>query len=74
MEMLDLHPEWAVFRDVWRDFVYGQTSDPSVAWNKIDVFKINDDDDDADDDDDYDASRGDDDDDGYYTRFAHRVL
>ena len=22
MEVLGLHPEWAVFRDVWRDFIW----------------------------------------------------
>ena len=26
---LGLHPEWAVFRDVWRGLISGQTSDPS---------------------------------------------
>ena len=26
MEVLGLRPEWAVFRDMWRDS-YGQTSD-----------------------------------------------
>ena len=35
MRVLDLHAEWAVFRDRWRDFIwYGQTSNPSVAWRK----------------------------------------
>ena len=22
MEVFGLHPEWAVFRDVWRDFIW----------------------------------------------------
>ena len=26
---LGLHPEWAVFRDVWRGLISGQTSNPS---------------------------------------------
>ena len=36
MKVLGLQPEWAVFRDVWRDFIwaYGQTSNPSLAWKK----------------------------------------
>ena len=25
----DLHPEWAVFRDMWRGFISGGTSNPS---------------------------------------------
>ena len=29
MEVLGLHPEWAVFRDMWRDFI-GQASNPGV--------------------------------------------
>ena len=28
-DMLGLHPEWAVFRDVWRGLISGQTSNPS---------------------------------------------
>ena len=28
MVELGLHPEWAVFRDVWRSFISGKTSDP----------------------------------------------
>ena len=23
MKLLGLQPEWAIFRDVWRDFIYG---------------------------------------------------
>ena len=23
MKLLGLHPEWAMFRDMWRDFMYG---------------------------------------------------
>ena len=26
---LGLHPEWAVFRDMWRGFISGKTSNPS---------------------------------------------
>ena len=29
MEELGLHPEWVVFRDMWRDLISGKTSDPS---------------------------------------------
>ena len=29
MEELGLHPEWVVFRDMWRDLVSGKTSDTS---------------------------------------------
>ena len=29
-----LHPEWAVLREVWRDFISGQTSNHSRAWKK----------------------------------------
>ena len=32
MKVLGLHPEWVVFRDMWRDFISGQTSNPSLAW------------------------------------------
>ena len=32
MKLLGLHPEWAVFRDMWRDLIWGQTSNPSLAW------------------------------------------
>ena len=28
MDEFGLHPEWAVFRDVWRSFISGKTSDP----------------------------------------------
>ena len=51
MEELGLHPEWVVFRDVWRDLISGKTSDPSWAWKNVeetDVLKINGDDDDDD--------------------------
>ena len=42
MKMLGLHPEWVVFRDVWRDFVWANVSTllystrlySSVAWKK----------------------------------------
>ena len=29
MDELGLHPEWVVFRDIWRDLISGKTSDPS---------------------------------------------
>ena len=29
MVELGLHPEWAVFRDMWRGFISGRTSNPS---------------------------------------------
>ena len=29
MEALGLHPEWAVFRDMWRGFISGRASNPS---------------------------------------------
>ena len=29
MDELGLHLEWAVFRDMWRGFISGQTSNPS---------------------------------------------
>ena len=29
MKVLGLHPEWAVFRDMWRGFISGGTSNPS---------------------------------------------
>jgi hypothetical protein len=29
MEELSLHPEWAVFRDMWRGIISGKTSNPS---------------------------------------------
>ena len=48
MKVRGLHPEWAVFRDMWRGFISGGTSIPERG--KIDVLKINDDDDDDDDD------------------------
>ena len=45
MKALGLHPEWAVFRDMWRGFISGGTSNPSWAWERLTFFKINDDDD-----------------------------
>ena len=48
MKLLGLHPEWAVFRDMWRDLIWGKRL--TLAWRgKMDVLKINDDDDDDDD-------------------------
>ena len=32
MKLLGLHPEWAIFRNMWRDLILGQTSNPSLAW------------------------------------------
>ena len=32
MKLLSLHSEWAIFRDVWRDLIWGQMSNPSLAW------------------------------------------
>ena len=29
MKELGLHPEWAVFRDMWRGFILRRTSNPS---------------------------------------------
>ena len=29
MDELGLHPEWVVFRDMWRGFISGKTSNPS---------------------------------------------
>ena len=34
MELLGLQPEWTEFRDMWRYFISGQTSNPSTAWKK----------------------------------------
>ena len=49
MEELGSHPEWVVFSDMWRDLISGKTSDPSWAWKKWTLLKINGDDDDDDD-------------------------
>ena len=38
MKVLGLRPQWAVFRDIWRNFIRAQRG-------RNDVFKINDDDD-----------------------------
>ena len=44
-ELLGLKPEWALFWDMWRDFISGQTSNPiELSVEEMDVFKINDDD------------------------------
>ena len=32
MKALGLHPEWAVFRNMWRGFISGEMSNPSWAW------------------------------------------
>ena len=49
MRLLGLHPEWAIFKDIWRDLIWGENGEKH---GEKDVFKINDDDDDDDDDDD----------------------
>ena len=49
MKLLDLPPEWAVFRDMWRDLIWGKRLTLAQR-GKMDVLKINDDDDDDDDD------------------------
>ena len=51
---------------MWRDLIWGKTSNPSLAWKKGDVFEIYDDDDDVDDDND-----DDDDDDAHNFNSAH---
>ena len=45
MKLLGLHPEWAIFRDMWRDLIWGKRLTLAQR-GKMDVFKINDDDDD----------------------------
>ena len=32
MKKLGLHEEWAVYRDMCRGFISGETSNPSEAW------------------------------------------
>ena len=32
MNVLGLHPEWAVFRDMWRDFIWANVN-PSIAFS-----------------------------------------
>jgi len=36
MEVLGLHPEWAVFRNVWSDLIWANVtmSNPIVSWKK----------------------------------------
>ena len=42
MKLLGLHSEWAIFRDMWRDLIWGKHL--TLAYRgKRDVFKINDD-------------------------------
>ena len=43
MKALGLHTEWAVFRDMWRGFIWEERLTLAER-AKIDVFKINDDD------------------------------
>ena len=45
MKLLGLHPEWAIFKDMWRDLIWGKRLTLAQR-GKRDVFKINDDDDD----------------------------
>ena len=40
MDELGLHPEWVVFRDMWRRLISGKTSDPSWAWKKWTFLKL----------------------------------
>ena len=46
MKLLGLHPEWAVFTDMWRDLILGQMTNHSLCHGKMDFLKIHDDDDD----------------------------
>ena len=39
MEELGLHSEWKVFRDMWRGFISGYTSDPNWVWKKWTFWK-----------------------------------
>ena len=48
IKVLGLHPEWAVFRDMWRGFISGGTSNPSWAWKDWRLKKNEDDDNDDD--------------------------
>ena len=34
MELLVLHSEWAIFRDVWRDLIWGKRLTLGLAWKK----------------------------------------
>ena len=44
MKLLGLQPEWALFQDMWRGIILGQTSKQTLAKREeIDVFKIIDD-------------------------------
>ena len=35
IKLLGVQPEWAVFRDTWRDFILGHTSKLCWAWKKL---------------------------------------
>ena len=48
MKLLGLHPEWAIFKDMWRDLIWGKRLTLAKR-GKRDVFKLNEDDDDDDD-------------------------
>ena len=39
MKVLALQPEWAVFRDMWRDFIWVYTSKLSLAWKELKFSK-----------------------------------
>ena len=45
MKLLGLHSEWAIFRDMWRNLIWGKRLTLAQS-GKREVFKINDDDDD----------------------------
>ena len=42
MKLLGLQLEWEVFRDMWRGFISGQTSNLSWVWKKLTFSKWND--------------------------------
>ena len=39
MEALGLQPEWAVFKNMGRDFILEQTSKPIWVWKKLTFSK-----------------------------------
>ena len=45
MKLLGLHSEWVIFKDMWRDLIWGKRL-TLAKHGKRDVFKIDDDDDD----------------------------
>ena len=34
MKLLGLHSEWAIFKDMWRDLIWGKRLTSSLAWKK----------------------------------------